>query len=333
MSDTAYLQELLDSDSRIPPGSWSIDAPLTIDRSNVSIDADGAILTYSGSGSALVLGNGSTMRGAIRIAGLTLKGGGIQALYCYDSFLQRCRVIGGSFGVEVFRGYQFHVESCNLREITSFGIRLHGQGNDQYVRDTLIVGQNGNNPALGVDIQETGAAWLDCVGTIAAGTGLVVQPVAGKVVEFLWSSRCAFDQSSSHGMLIGGGDGSVRSWESNSDWASSNGGNGILVQSAASVSFRGLRAFNNQLHGLQLSGSDFLVDGCTFSGNGGANPPNYHGLVLDSVSGARIVNCRSGQVAHFASLQGYGALVDWARCSRVILGGCDFSANQIGGIN
>lgn len=299
----------------------SVTAPLTMPTKSKLFNC--TIVGYS-CPVVLIAGDGVTPITGVHIADVTLESGGVKLNLCGDSFVERVRVKDNvTVGIEVTRGYEVRVTDCSVKNGTGIGILVDGVGNDQYLTRCRVVGV-----AVGVELRQTGAVWLDTVGTSFCGTGLVAG-YGPQQVEFVFSTRCAYDEGAGYGMKFGP---MVRSVESAQDWASSNGYSGVIVDGAASVSLSQLRCFNNGWHGVHFNaGSDLELQNAVCSGNGGASAPNYHGITLGNVNGARVIGCRSGVTGPFANLQGYGLFMAGMSAVRVLIDACDFTSNMTGG--
>lgn len=276
---------------------------------------------------AIIAGDGLIQHDRILIEDVICHGAGISLRYCFDSHISRVRVLNSPIGVEIVRGYEIHLQGCHLQGITDAGIRINGRGNDQYMRDTRIV--CAGTAAVGVDVIESGAVYQDNVSISFASTGFRFGLIPQKIVEFVFSSRCAADQGSGHGWHIGA---QARSLRSVGDWSSSNKWSGVHLEGASDVSFCAMRCYQNHHHGIHLvSGADLAVEGCTLSANGSAGPPNYHGLVVGNVHGARITHNRSGGVSQHPAIQGYGFYVSSPLANNIVCVGNDWRHNLLGG--
>lgn len=351
--DTGALQLFLDylvysgTPGLLSPGTYrtttslSVNGPLHLRGSG----ARSPIRADAGTFSVLQIGNGvgRVDRGVledvtIESAGLRNGGATIDLDYAFLWHFYRCEVLNCNVGFRLNRAYQTHVVGCSVRGLTPLvgtGILIDGQGNDQYIRDTMVVGAPPGwehaQPLAGVRIVQTGACWLNNVGSLKARTGFLVKPTTGKVVEFVFSSQCAADTGDHIGYDLDGRFGVVRSWNSTDDWASSNVMNGVLIRGCSDVKLSGMRCYNNGQHGIQAaSANDLCLSECECSGNGGFSTPSFHGIALDLVHGCRVVACRSGQVSSFANLQGYGLYMSNPASTNVIVDGCDFRGNLTG---
>lgn len=308
MSDFSYLQGLLDSGPRvaIPPGPYSITQTLVIDRNDVSVSADGVTIT-STAPVALRLGDGSDHRDDLRVSGLTLVGGGLEARYCFRTHLERLKIRNAPTGLRIVRGYQFHVSGCDVRFCAEAGIVIEGESNDQYLRDIRVVGDDVANPCTGVLVKRTSGLWMDDVGTIECFDGFRFAPDAGHAVEYVFTSRCSADLGRRYGWHLLGSSGTIRGWTSVSDWASSNAWTGLLAQHCSDLNVTATRVLNNLEHGIHfVLCKDSAVRGCSVSGNGSKTPGSFHGVVLDHCDGIRVSDNRSGQFGDYAHSQGFG---------------------------
>lgn len=319
--NAAQLQNFLDQGGGDAGGSdVTLTSPLLIPTRSRLLNCT---LRGVGIPFALVAGDDSTPLTGLHVADVEVYEAGVHLQWCGDSFVDRVRIYRPpDVGLKIVRGYEVHVRGVKVRDGQGVGILIDGVGNDQYLSECRVVGGT-----AGVELRQTGGVWLDTVGTSFCGTGFLIGH-GSQQVEFLFSTRCSADEGPGHGYRIGP---KARCLRFSQDWASSNALNGVLVEGAADVNFSQMRLFNNILHGMQLTGSDFGVEGCCFSGNGSGNSPNFHGLTLGNVQGARLVGNRGGQVAHFGASQGYGLYVASSFSKDIVCVGNDWRANVTGG--
>lgn len=318
----ADLQAFLNAGGGDAEGAtYNVSAPLTMPTKsklfNCTINAINIPV-------ALIAGDGVNPLDQVCVRDVTVNNAGVAFRYCGDTIIERVRVVGApQVGFEINQGYEFRLIDCSAKSGLGTGFLISGGGADQNLTRCRTVGG-----LIGVDVQQTYAAWFDTVETSFCATGLQIG-YGPEICEFLFSTRGAYDQGAGHGIKLGP---KARCLRFAQDWSSSNGKCGVLVEGAADIGFHQMRCYNNGWHGMQLTGADFCVTDSTFSGNGGAQPPAYHGICIGYANGVRLIGNRSGQTAHFAALQGYGILVASPYATNITMTGNDCRSNQLGGI-
>jgi hypothetical protein len=261
-------------------------------------------------------------------------GSAVKLDYTFNCFVERVRIYGAFTALELTRCYEAHVNGCILRSMTpatGIGLLVNGQGNDQYVTDTRVVGKKNAEPLCGVLLARTSCFRANNLSVSFAKTGFLAKPAGGDTVEFLFLTALVTDEGTGDGTVLDGSLGTVRSVHGTDCWSSSNTGTGFYAKNVSGVKMCGLRCYNNLKHGVHFdSGSDYALIAAECAGNGSSNMPNFHGVVVGNVSGARIADCRSGSAVGFGNHQGYGLFLASPFSSRVIVDGNDFTNNITG---
>lgn len=331
----------------LPSGVYRVSAEITKAASNITIFGDGPDLTLFATTSTtanifsfgdgvstytnVFLRNmGFTGTGGARTAGAYVKfnkvtQGGLSYFKSNIGFktleMLDCVLVGGS------KGY-----ITNPTASTGVGVRVRG-GNDTYLQDVLVAGNSAAECRAGVFIETTSAMWMDNVGALDAGIGLLLQPqTGGDVIENLFTSRCAWDSGSSHGILVDAAAATtIRCWKSTGDWTATNDLSGITTNGAGNIQdfeFIGLRAINNSTFGVNAtSGVDIRFLGGTFSGNSRGASNTYDGITFNNLTRFRVIGATSGATGVFSNTQRYGVSITGAGADNFIVEDNDLTNN------
>jgi hypothetical protein len=248
-----------------------------------------------------------------------------------DCELSAFYMTGGYYGVEFNATYQCNVHHGRIEDpVTTNGVGLYFSGN----KDALSGGIRGSDiycayiemagpalaasqPQCGVYLNDMSGYWFEKIGTVQMGTGCLVAPDTGDIVEHGFTMRCTWDTGAGHGMLIQPGGGTFRRWTSLSDWFSSNAGRGITcITGTGAVADLGLIApqvLGNVLDGMKWVKnaltilSNIRITDAMISGNS-ATPSasnDYDGLVMHDTDRFKVCDGRIGQANGFDDRQRY----------------------------
>lgn len=321
---------------RIPAGLYRISAPITWDADRVAVEGDGGStrIIVTGAFNAFTVG-GSVLRRHTSLRNMHIEaataiasGWGFAGRNLWDFDVSGLFVINMPSGLsfqDCTMGQVAAVRVSNIAPDTGVGILIDG-GNDQYIRDSLIACAGGAvpQPKCGVLLKASEATWMDAVGALHCRIGCLVQPETGDIVQQCFTTRCAWDSGSSHGLLYAPvGTGIVRTMVSVEDWSATNENHGVAVNAPAGAAvnglkFIGLRSLNNVQSGVALlSGSNISVSESIISGNS-SNVSGAHSgvLVTSGVSEFSITGCDIRPYGPFPNWQKYGVEVqpgasDW----------------------
>ena len=338
-----------------PFGTYKTSLEVNFDYDNITISGDGPrssiVTTSSGTAHILSFGNGTTARNGITVKDIGFNATGAKSA---GSSIRLNKVnqasvsnywIGSPFiGIEVLSSTIVFIERgqiANPTVTTGQGIYIGGTtGNDQYISDTIITGDSGNQPLAGVRIQHSGGVWLDNVGAIWSGDGLLIDPANGQEVLNLFTSRCAWDTNSKNGAkAIPAAGAAIRRWTSTGDWFATNTLAGFTTGGAGSVSgvtFNGPRAYNNGTHGMAFTSAANGIDivNPRISGNSVTSSNTSDGINFAAgVSNWSVIGGKIGQQDGFTDIQRYGISVETGASDNYSIIGCDVLTNLSGRIN
>jgi hypothetical protein len=347
-----YAESLGGAEIFVPRGTYTISAELPVLGSNIRFRGCGTVASTfrftHPTADGIVFGDGVTTqyRNWVTDLGLITSGaksagaavrfrnvaqGGVTRFYSSTQFCT-IAVEGNSVLINIENGY-----IVNPTAATGKGILIAG-GNDTNVRDVLVAGDIGAQPLCAVQITKTSAVWLDNVGGLWCGIPLLIQPQGTDIVEHLFTSRCAWDSSSGHGVLIQPAIGAtVRRWTSTSDWAATNALSGIAIAGSGTVQgirLNGFRAFNNGEHGLHAQiGDDIHINGGIYGGNGGASTNTFDGIKIDTSGKFSIQSIQAGPTEGSSAHQKYGIEITNAAADNFLIIGNDLRGNSTGGLS
>lgn len=232
------------------------------------------------------------------------------------------------------------VEIGGIKAATGVGVEILS-GNDHYLTHVFCKAASAiTQPLAGINIQATGGTWMLGCGNLWTGTGRLINPGTGQVVEHVFSAMCHDDTCSVDGLaLLPTSTGIIRRSSFMQDWSSTCTENGTTITAGSStidgVDIIGHRSFNNQKHGLRLSGgANVRVAHGQFAGNGGLASGTYDGiLVVAGTNDFEIVGNRCGAFAGFSNIQRYGINIATGASDRYIVTGNNTHSNVTGGLN
>lgn len=325
-----------------PKGVYYVSGTLSIDCSNIMLTGDGAaasvIVSTFASGALVSFGNGTTIRyrNYIRDLGfntIPARTGGafVKFNYVLQGGLWNFWMNAPYIGVELINTTLIHVEKCSMdNPVATYGVGvLIDGGNDHNLCDLSIAG---NYHRAAVEIYATSATFMENVSGIWCVNPLILQPnAAGKIIEHIFSSRCAWDTSTGHGILINAAAGTtIRRCKFVQDWTATNGGNGLVLTGSGTIEdleFIGLRSYNNAHCGVYIeAGTNIRFLGGTISGNSTSSSGTYSGMKFVGVTGFSVIGATVGQVAGMSNSQKYGVEVTGA-ADNFILQGNDLRTN------
>lgn len=361
VDDTAALQAAINAAAAaggglvvLPNGKYKISSPLTIVTSGVSLRGESVLgtelLLASAAQDGIVLGDGSGTIENINVSDIAINvfsgtvktaGAGIKADKMNTCVIEKVRIANQFWGINLRNSvlcYLNHVRILNPTAVNGRGVYIDGtSGNDHYLSNVFVSGNPAAQPLSGIEIKYSTGTWISNSGCLSTGIGLLLSPDNDMVVQHIFSTMNAFDTCASHGILIqGSGTGIVNRFFSVQDWASTCALNGVTINppNGDGFSFLGLRALNNQQHGVQvLKGNGLVMSTCRAEGNGGAAVGTYHGIVLaGGVSEFMIQNCVSGAKEGFPVVQGYGLAITTGSGNNFTVANNDFRGNLTGGL-
>lgn len=192
-----------------------------------------------------------------------------------DNFL----INQANIGISIVGGVVQFFTRFNINRSISDGVVIVG-GGDQYFSNGVMSSVGFLQPTgAGINIQASGGVWLLNLDIISQGSGLLLDPAAGQIVEFLFAVNCAFDTNSQSGINIQPtGSGQVNLCSFTACWSASASAFGVFTGGTGSINgvrFNGLRCINNQLHGVVLNSNaqNITFNDCDISGNGAPVSP------------------------------------------------------------
>jgi hypothetical protein len=355
---TAAVQAALDYCAGVkelycPAGVYRMTAEVAKAASNITIIGDGPDLTLfattSTTANVFNFGDGASIYTNVFLSGMGFTGtGGARSAGSYVKFnkITRCGIdnFQSNIGFKTVEfldcvlGEATNAYITNPTATTGVGIRIRG-GNDITLTDVLIAGNSAAECKAGVFIETTAATWMDNVGALDTGIGLLLQPQsAADVIEHVFSTRCAWDNCSSHGVLMDAAAATfIRRCKFVQDWAGTNDESGFTTNGAGTISdieFVAPRSYNNAIRGFQIgSGTDIRILGGTVSGNSRGSSGTYDGIYIDNINGFSIIGVTSSQTGSFTNTQRYGIAIINAASTNFIVKDNILTTNVTGGLS
>lgn len=292
------LSALLPSGGQVwvAAGEFPMYGTLTIPRDGITIEGAGPAsrLTWSNAANDCISVSG---RAQCTIRDLTIKGvgktggWGINTLNTNNLTLKNLW-IDSVQGINLVSNIIALIDSVvflNLRTNMT-GIHIYG-GNDQMISNLVMDWDGSNYYDAGIHIEASGGAMISHADVIHAASGLLIDPPAGATVTAIQVSNVWFDSCGSNGIVITPVSTGVNGTDGITDlrltdcWACSSGGNGVVIGGSgtyASVSFKGLVAFNNANHGVVIGGQGKNTDisNSTICANSQANPNQFDNIMI-----------------------------------------------------
>jgi hypothetical protein len=224
---------------------------------------------------------------------------------------------------------------------------LASNGNDTYLNDILMYGGTqtpANMPEKGLDIQNTQAIYAQRVSVLAFQIGCHVHPIGAQFVTWGFFNDATFDTCAARAIQIEPGAGSkviglnfVDSWA-----ATSKTYEGVYIGGpgrADGIQFTALRAINNNLSGVQVTGStvkNIFFDDSIISGNNGASNGSVGISFVGGVTDFAVRNCKVGAAYDFGPSQYAGVYVasgctDYIITSNNLRGNTNTGLSDLGG--
>ena len=335
-----------------PPGLYRISGP-------VVVTSNGIILAGAGPASASFVLTNATADGivfgstSVQVEGCAVNNMGFsstvtksagayvrfrRSLHCGST---NCNFSGGFRHFEFNACYQTVVNehrATDPKSATGVGLYFEGnrdalgggvRGSDVYLQNIAMAGPSSGQPAAGVYIKDFSGVWMDTVGSVQMGNGLLIAPAAGDVVEHLFTSRCAWDSGDANGILLNPSGGTIRRWTSVSDWCASNATNGLVTGGTGEISDIHMVSptmRNNVQNGMSWAkGSLTVMAGIRIvnpkiAGNSTTVPGTYHGVVMSAVNKWSIIGGKIGPDESSGDTQGYNIVLDSAPTNYLISG-------------
>jgi hypothetical protein len=181
-----------------------------------------------------------------------------------------------------------------IEDVTSTGAGLAhfiiSGGTDHRLSKVLVrLRGDGTQAGAGLSITQSGGTWVTDSDFVGAGTGVVLQPAAGKSVKWTFITNTALgDSGNSNGLFINpNGSGAViYGVKLANTWTSSNQLNGVRIACAAGGSVDGVELIghhsidNHNAGFLAECGKNIHINGGTFISNGSASSGVYSGLTF-----------------------------------------------------
>jgi hypothetical protein len=158
-----------------------------------------------------------------------------------------------------------------------------------------------NSKSIGLKIEQSGGDYIETVDITSFHNGLIVKPVPGYFVTYLFMNQLLADSSDSDNIVIDGSLSSVAAIEFVGSWAAySTNGSGLVIKGRIDgVQWTGGRIRENGRHGVVLDGGDNI----TFVNTHIARNSKSKSLAFDGVrikpgnASASFVSCRIGNFA------------------------------------
>ena len=269
----------------------SITCPVSnaIDNTNGS---DGfSRLTYTGSGTAVMMGAGN---GRFVGCDLLLGSSAIEGIHIgsYSNSVYDAGIRGGLAGTSLihingtpFASEDNHIQNTRLSDFVGNGIYIEN-ANDTHLTSITAYGKAGNTTgtSLLVDSNGTGIVINNFVGGNSGLHGLWVRHnLGGLYPTFGFVTNFEADLANSDGILFDGSLGSANiDWTLVNSWSAGSGGTGIHISGGSGITITGGSIIrNNALDGILIDGGseiNTVITGNQIIGNNSLNTTNGSGI-------------------------------------------------------
>jgi hypothetical protein len=267
----------------------SITCPVSNGIDNTNGSDDFSRPTYTGSGTAVMMGAGN---GRFVGCDLLLGSSAVEGIHIgsHSNFVYDAGIRGGSAGTSLihingipFASEDNHIQNTRLSDFVGNGIYIEN-ANDTHLTSITAYGKAGNTTgtSLLVDSNGTGIVINNFVGGNSGLHGLWVRhSLGGLYPTFGFVTNFEADLANSDGILFDGSLGSANiDWTLVNSWSAGSGGTGIHISGGSGITITGGSIIrNNALDGILIDGGseiNTVITGNQIIGNNSLNTTNPH---------------------------------------------------------